>query len=93
MPGPSPILGALPDLTYEEHRVELEAGDLLLLYADGVIEARRDEELYGEERLRTLVRGFWNTSASRIPTLVYEEVGRFAEGRLTDDVPSLLSAA
>ena len=89
LPGHSPILGGLPDLTYEEHRVELETGDLLLLYTDGVIEARRDGELYGEERLLTLVRNLGGAPASRVPTLIYEEIDRFAEGRLTDDVALL----
>lgn len=84
--GHSPILGALPDLTYEEHRAELEPGDLLLLYTDGVLEARRQGELYGEERLRTFVRDLGGIRTSRVPALVYEEVMRFAEGRLTDDV-------
>lgn len=43
-------------------------------------------ELYGEERLRTFVRDLGGIRTSRVPALVYEEVMRFAEGKLTDDV-------
>ena len=36
---------------YEEARVRLEPGDAVALFTDGLVEARRDGELYGEQRL------------------------------------------
>ncbi len=47
-----PILGAFADPSFEDGVVRLEAGDVLLLFSDGVTEARnaRDEE-FGERRL------------------------------------------
>ena len=39
------------DQAYEVERVLLEPGDAVVLYTDGVLEARRDGELYGDERL------------------------------------------
>jgi serine phosphatase RsbU (regulator of sigma subunit) len=44
-------LGIEGDQEYEAVRAQLEPGGALVLYTDGVIEARRDRELYGEERL------------------------------------------
>ena len=44
-------LGIAGDQTYEVERVQLEPGDAAVLFTDGVLEARRDGELYGEERL------------------------------------------
>ncbi|WP_344322101.1 SpoIIE family protein phosphatase [Streptomyces macrosporus] len=38
------LLGALPEAKYEEERLELESGDILLMYTDGLIE-RRDRSL------------------------------------------------
>ncbi len=49
-------LGYLADVTGEIGSVDLEPGDGVLLYTDGVIEARSaDGEAFGEERLRDLL--------------------------------------
>ncbi|HZG05547.1 MAG TPA: SpoIIE family protein phosphatase [Streptomyces sp.] len=45
------LLGALPDAKYEEEQLELQAGDMLLMYTDGLIE-RRDRSL--QESLENL---------------------------------------
>ncbi len=46
------FLGRIRTMAFEEGRVSLEAGDRLVLYTDGVIEARdREGNFYGEERL------------------------------------------
>jgi len=50
-----PLLGAIPGVEFEERTVVLHPDDLLVMYTDGVTEARRGRELYGEERLRAVV--------------------------------------
>lgn len=47
-----PLLGAFGDAAFEEEAVQLEPGDTLVLFSDGVTEARnaKDEE-FGEERV------------------------------------------
>ena len=40
--------------SYPTHHLTLQAGDGLVLYTDGVTEAKRDGELYGEARLAAL---------------------------------------
>jgi phosphoserine phosphatase RsbU/P len=49
------VLGAVDDPRLGEEHIRLGQGDTLVLYTDGVVEARVDGELFGEERLRTLV--------------------------------------
>lgn len=49
------LVGALPAPSFADVEVELEAGDLLLLYTDGVIELRTPDPGYGERRLRETV--------------------------------------
>jgi sigma-B regulation protein RsbU (phosphoserine phosphatase) len=44
-------LGTFDGSGYDELGVELSAGDAVVFYSDGVIEARRDKEEYGAERL------------------------------------------
>ena len=48
-------LGVFAEATWMMRDVELVTNDRLLLYTDGVTEARRDGELFGEERLERLV--------------------------------------
>jgi serine phosphatase RsbU (regulator of sigma subunit) len=49
-------LGLLPGKTYDECPLELDAGDSLLLYSDGLIEAHNPEgEMFGMERLGSIL--------------------------------------
>ncbi|MFP4049363.1 MAG: SpoIIE family protein phosphatase [Desulfovermiculus sp.] len=51
------ILGILPQVEFEERAEQLEEGDLVFLYTDGITETRnRHGEFFGEQRLRTLIR-------------------------------------
>jgi serine phosphatase RsbU (regulator of sigma subunit) len=50
------IIGMFPFATYEEAAVDLKRGDVLLAFTDGVTEAlNRNEEEFGEQRLKTLL--------------------------------------
>ena len=45
-------LGLMPGMTYEENEAQLEPGDRLLLYTDGIVEAHNDrDEMFGLPRL------------------------------------------
>lgn len=51
------FLGRIRAMAFEERRVTLEAGDRLILYTDGIIEARDSGgNFYGEERLMESLR-------------------------------------
>jgi sigma-B regulation protein RsbU (phosphoserine phosphatase) len=51
-------LAVLTDITYSDQTLALEAGDRLLLYTDGIVEARNEKgELFGEERLSAALNG------------------------------------
>jgi PAS domain-containing protein len=54
---PGTALGLLPDVDVHEVVVEMEAGDVLLAYTDGVTEARVGEEQFGEKRLAEVLAG------------------------------------
>jgi serine phosphatase RsbU (regulator of sigma subunit) len=60
----------------------------LVLYTDGVIEARRDGELFGEERLERIVIEA-DMPVEELPLSVLEEVLAFSGGTLNDDVAVL----
>ena len=51
-----PAVGVLPNMTFEIQRVQLEPGDILLAYTDGVSEARSPvDELFTRKRLESLL--------------------------------------
>jgi sigma-B regulation protein RsbU (phosphoserine phosphatase) len=51
------VVGAFPFAKYGESSVQLEPGDLLLLYTDGISEPQNEYgEMYGEERLIELLK-------------------------------------
>lgn len=48
-------LGIEAEPAYREHVLRLEPGDLLFAYSDGLTEARRGTEMFGEQRLREAI--------------------------------------
>ena len=81
-------LGVFAEATWKTRDVELVTDDRLLLYTDGVTEARRDGELFGEERLESLVAKA-QSPVEELPRLVLDEVLAFSGGALKDDVAVL----
>ena len=81
-----PLLGVQdePRLVLAQER--LEAGDLLLLYTDGVIDARRDGvPPFGEDRLRQALAGGAGLDAQGVLSLIDSAVRAYAPGPPRDD--------
>ena len=72
-------LGILPDATFELFEAELEPGDRMLLYTDGITEAAnsRDEE-YGEERVEAWLREHRGYDGRALIEGLIDDVVRFA---------------
>jgi phosphoserine phosphatase RsbU/P len=69
------VVGMFPEMTYEEASVELYPGDVLLAFTDGVPEAHNPEnEEFGEERLRDLLRNVAHLTASEISARISAEM-------------------
>lgn len=82
---PSPLIGVFASATYEDVRFELRDGAAVLLHTDGVTEARRGDEVYGEDRLMRLVHG--NTeSAEGLVGRILTDVLQFQGDAVRDDV-------
>ncbi len=84
----STVVGAFADIDFEEETLMILKGDVLFLYTDGLTEARRGIDLFGEERLIDLISKC-PPSPEKIPYCVFEDVIEFTGGVLQDDVAVL----
>ncbi|HEY4235758.1 MAG TPA: GAF domain-containing SpoIIE family protein phosphatase [Gaiellaceae bacterium] len=80
------VLGIDSGQEYAESHEELAGGSSLVLYTDGVIEARRDGELYGNDRLDALLAEQHELPARALAAAVAEDAREFAGGDLSDDL-------
>jgi serine phosphatase RsbU (regulator of sigma subunit) len=78
-------LGIEEDQRYEEVRAALPPGATVVLYTDGVVEARRGAELYGAERLDAVLAEHRDSSADQIAQAILADCRSFAGGELGDD--------
>jgi serine phosphatase RsbU (regulator of sigma subunit) len=85
-------LGIMPDADYAEQVVELRPDDLLLVYSDGVTEARNEPgDFFGETRLLELLKNVKGLSADAVGARLLSSVERFAgETRQSDDLSLIL---
>ena len=90
---PGTLVGVYPDPELVEADVRLAPGDALLLYTDGVTEARGPDGFFGPERLASLVASFADTSADTVADGVLDAVSGFQDGKLRDDVALLVLRA
>ena len=85
------VAGAIYDYEFTEDTLQLEKGDTLLLFTDGVTEAiDKDEKDYGDERLRKLLGQCSKLSCQEIVDKVKADVKAFVgEAEQSDDITLL----
>ncbi len=102
-----PVLGMLPSAHYRQGTARLRSGDLLLLFTDGILEARNgSDDEFGEDRLAEVLRANSGKPAEEIRRVLLAEVQRFTGSEALEDdqtvlilrhqevaVPSLVGAA
>jgi serine phosphatase RsbU (regulator of sigma subunit) len=81
---PGPLLGVIPNAQWEGLTIPIEPGDQIVLYTDGVIEARgRTRERFGTERLRRGIAG--SADPQDVVQHVRRELDLFGAGARQDD--------
>ncbi len=78
------ILGIMPFASYQSRALSFAKGDRFLLYTDGVVEADRSGEEYGEARVKNLLAE--SPNAEEICRSVSEAVTAWTSGVAGDDV-------
>jgi phosphoserine phosphatase RsbU/P len=78
-------LGIEPDQAYPAERTTLEPDAAVVLFTDGVTEARRDGELYGEGRLDAFLSEHVGVPAQELAEALLADCRAFANGEVDDD--------
>jgi sigma-B regulation protein RsbU (phosphoserine phosphatase) len=88
------VLGVFPDGVYEAGSVPFGTGDRLVLYTDGITEARDDtDQEFGETRLTSLAVEHRGCSAPALQARLVDAVASFAGRHFTDDATLMVLAA
>lgn len=78
---------------YEEREIQLESGDKLLLYSDGLIESKdKNGEFYGQEKMKSFLEDNHSLNGSKLKKILkndlFEHMG--AETKIMDDITFLI---
>jgi phosphoserine phosphatase RsbU/P len=75
-------LGLFPNVEYEEFSISTQPGDSIIFFSDGITDAQNDaEEMFGDDRLKAVIKKNHQKSASKIADAILSEVGKFQHGR------------
>jgi sigma-B regulation protein RsbU (phosphoserine phosphatase) len=89
-----PVLGEFPDWSAAQGQINLDRGDRLAFYTDGITEATdADGQEFGETRLADLLSLNRASPAGELHAKLLAEAVRFANGTFTDDATLLVVAA
>lgn len=81
-------LGMFPNATYEEFNVATQPGDAVVFVSDGILDAENEKgEMYGEERLASLLCSSRDLPAQLIASAILSDVTQFqgAQDRFDDE--------
>ncbi len=87
----NPILGVFESEEYEQAEIQLENGDVVFLYTDGINEARNSSnQFYGDERLRNALTEFRKSHSDNIVSRICDSIDEFvADAEQYDDMTML----
>jgi phosphoserine phosphatase RsbU/P len=85
------VVGMIPQFSYRQTTVELNPGDLLVMYTDGVSEAMNPaEEEWGEERMTSAIERCEGLSAAGTVEQILQAADEFARGAKQHDDMTLV---
>jgi sigma-B regulation protein RsbU (phosphoserine phosphatase) len=92
VPG-GPILGAFTGVTFDQETIQLDDRDTLVMFTDGVTEARsRSDEEFGEARLLGHLEGVASLPAADLLHRIFEGVREFCQDAdQSDDITATVT--
>ncbi|MCG8571573.1 MAG: SpoIIE family protein phosphatase, partial [Spirochaetes bacterium] len=86
-------LGIIPDIqkSLKDEKFQLESNDLLILYTDGIIEAKNPEkELFSPERLQKIILDNYDKPINKIKHLILSESLKWCSYQQVDDITMVI---
>ena len=85
--GVSPAIGIINDVQFSELQIDLQPGDTLCVYSDGIVESLdANEEEFGRERFVAAVKAARESDPEHILDRVIESVREWCGGEQQDDI-------
>ena len=85
------VLGAFPHIEYTQGEIQLQEGDRLLLFTDGLSEAvDQNNEQFGEQRLIDLLREHRHRTAEELKEIIFDAVAEFCAHDFRDDAALMI---
>jgi len=82
----SPALGLIPDAIFNEQTADLQSGEYLIIYSDGLTEALNEAgNFFGEKKLMELLSGNSNQSSENLGKKILAEISAFTGKAKTHD--------
>ncbi len=82
----SPALGIIPNATFDEQTVNVDYNEYLIVFSDGLTEARNEAgEFFGEDRLKSLLTNINNPTSEQLGNKILFEANYFVGNAKTHD--------
>lgn len=92
--GTSIPLGLMEDYEYHELQIQLENGDKIFAYTDGVSEAENAQnELFGDNHIRECISSFYHANTRDMIALMETEIEKHVAGYMQSDDITMLTVA
>jgi serine phosphatase RsbU (regulator of sigma subunit) len=90
---PSHLLGAMPSMLFEEHRLQVAPGDMLFVYTDGLTDRRNASgDFYSLDRIVALMDDAHDADLTTVYDRIFEDVSTFAAtDEFRDDIAFIVT--
>ncbi|MEN6355905.1 MAG: SpoIIE family protein phosphatase [Armatimonadota bacterium] len=85
------LLGIKKGTQYAQQEINLDPGDIVMVYTDGLTEAGVEGMRFGTQRVMDLLADFAPLSAQEIVDGMHDALLEFGHGRITDDVAMVVT--
>jgi|GEM_PF-1538485 len=87
--GTGPMLGLMQQPEYAQAQTNLEIGDLLIGFTDGLSESRNNRGMFGDLELEQFIRD-WENPIEHFPQTIHEQAVEFSDGIIQDDMATII---